>query len=271
MDLLKDLIRIDSSTREMANTAIEYASDYLRQQGLEGKILDNNGYKSYITTIGKGDKTLVLNGHLDVVSGKVSQFNPIEADGKIFGRGSADMKGGCVAMMQTMIELKDEDLKSKIMLQLVPDEEVGGRRCQFSDGNEPAADGSVAGIGQRRSAGAAGGAAGGVYTAGRRAERTGADQLYPLPGAGGGRSRGGGGGAERGAGVAPAYGKTGKRASQRGMGRPRRRRTAGRTGPVSGAGAGKNRPRPLCTPAAHCRDLLNSTLFFYFTNRGCVL
>ena len=110
----------------MANTAIEYASEYLRGHGLEGKIINNNGYKSYITTIGKGAKTLVLNGHLDVVSGKVSQFNPIEDDGKIIGRGSADMKGGCAALMQTMIELKDEDLKSKIMLQLVPDEEVGG-------------------------------------------------------------------------------------------------------------------------------------------------
>ncbi|MCD6321405.1 MAG: ArgE/DapE family deacylase [Clostridiales bacterium] len=126
MDLLKDLIRIDSSTREMANTAIEYASEYLRQQGLDGKILNNNGFKSYIATIGKGDKTLVLNGHLDVVSGKVSQFDPIESDGKIIGRGSADMKGGCAAMIQAMIELKAEDLKSKIMLQLVPDEEVGG-------------------------------------------------------------------------------------------------------------------------------------------------
>ncbi len=110
----------------MANTAIEYAAEYLRQHGLDGKILNNNGFKSYIATIGKGDKTLVLNGHLDIVSGKVSQFDPIESDGKIIGRGSADMKGGCAAMIQAMIELKAEDLKSKIMLQLVPDEEVGG-------------------------------------------------------------------------------------------------------------------------------------------------
>jgi len=110
----------------MANTAIEYASEYLRRNGLEGKILNNNGYKSFITTIGKGDKTLILNGHLDVVSGKESQFDPKEADGKIIGRGSADMKGGCAAMMQAMIELKDKDLKSKIMMQLVPDEEIGG-------------------------------------------------------------------------------------------------------------------------------------------------
>jgi succinyl-diaminopimelate desuccinylase len=37
------------------------------------------------------------------------------------------MKGGCAAMMQAFIRLKDEDPGSRVMLQLVPDEETGGR------------------------------------------------------------------------------------------------------------------------------------------------
>lgn len=131
IELLKELIKIDSSTREKANGAIEYCSKYLEGHGVTGEIFDNNGFKSYVATIGEGDKTLVLNGHLDVVSGKEEQFVPVEEEGKIIGRGSADMKGGCVAMMSAFVRLMDEKdkLKSKIMLQLVSDEETGGVNC----------------------------------------------------------------------------------------------------------------------------------------------
>lgn len=127
MNLLNELIRIDSSNQENISRAIEFSAEYMRQHGIEGEVFDNKGYKSYVATIGRGTKTLILNGHLDVVSGKPSQFEPIEKDGKIIGRGSADMKGGCVSMMKALIRLKDEDLQSKVMLQLVPDEETGGK------------------------------------------------------------------------------------------------------------------------------------------------
>jgi succinyl-diaminopimelate desuccinylase len=97
------------------------------EHGIEGEILENDGYKSYVAVIGEGEKTLVLNGHLDVVSGKAGQFEPVELDGKIFGRGSADMKAGCAAMIHAIIALKDKPLTSRVMIQLVPDEETGGR------------------------------------------------------------------------------------------------------------------------------------------------
>jgi succinyl-diaminopimelate desuccinylase len=120
---------IKSSEVEKANEAIDYCSDYLKENGINGEIIINNGYKSYITTIGEGNKTLVLNGHLDVVSGKPSQFIPIEENNRLIGRGSADMKSGCVAMIQAMIKLKSEKLNIKVMLQLVTDEETGGVNC----------------------------------------------------------------------------------------------------------------------------------------------
>ena len=126
MSLLKELIRIDSSTLEKSNGAIEFANEYLKQNGVSGKIINNKGFKSYVATIGTGKKTLVLNGHMDVVSGNKSQFNPLENSGRIIGRGSADMKAGCAAMMNTMITLKDKNPGCRVMLQLVPDEETGG-------------------------------------------------------------------------------------------------------------------------------------------------
>lgn len=129
VDLLNNLIKIDSSILEKANEIIDYLAEYLKQHGIHGKILEHEGYKSYVVTIGEGNKTLVLNGHVDVVSGKEKQFKPYIMGDKLFGRGSADMKGGIVSMIQAMIRLKQEPLKSKVMLQIVTDEETGGFHC----------------------------------------------------------------------------------------------------------------------------------------------
>ncbi|MCT4620485.1 MAG: M20/M25/M40 family metallo-hydrolase [Marinisporobacter sp.] len=129
ISLLKELIKIDSSTIEKANEAIDYLSAYLEKHHIYGEILEYEGYKSYVAIIGEGNKTLVLNGHLDVVSGKEEQFEPYTKEDKLYGRGSADMKAGVVAIVQAMIRLKKEPLNCKVMLQLVTDEEIGGFHC----------------------------------------------------------------------------------------------------------------------------------------------
>lgn len=127
--LLKELIKVDSSSMEKANELVEYISTYLEEKGLKGEIIENNGYKSYILVVGEGEKTIVLNGHVDVVPGKSQQFDPFEMNGKIYGRGSADMKSGCVAMINTMIELSKNPPSCRVMMQIVSDEESGGFNC----------------------------------------------------------------------------------------------------------------------------------------------
>ena len=129
IDLLKDLISIDSSTKEGANKAVDFCGVWLEGQQLPVQKIENNGYKMLVSEIGKGDQTLIFNGHVDVVTGKPNQFIPVEMDGKLFGRGSADMKAGVAAMMCAMRELKDKHLNFKIQLQIVSDEEIGGMNC----------------------------------------------------------------------------------------------------------------------------------------------
>ncbi len=129
LSLLKALVKIDSSTAEGANRLIDDGAKWLKRHGIFGEIIENNGRKSYVSTIGGGEKTLVFNGHLDVVSGQSDQFVPVQRDGKLFGRGTADMKGGCAAMMCAFSKLSRADLKCKVMLQLVTDEETGGKDC----------------------------------------------------------------------------------------------------------------------------------------------
>lgn len=129
IELLKTLVSFNSVSQKDTNETVDYCFNWLKEQELQPILLENNGYKMIVCEIGSGEKTLILNGHLDVVSGKEKQFIPYEKDGKLYGRGSADMKAGCAAMMCTLAELKDKNLPCKIQLQLVSDEEICGLNC----------------------------------------------------------------------------------------------------------------------------------------------
>jgi succinyl-diaminopimelate desuccinylase len=86
---------------------------------------------SLIATFGSGPRILYFHGHYDVVPAQSpEQFQPLRKDHFLFGRGSADMKGGIVATLFAIRALKEcgLTLSGKIALALVPDEETGGRR-----------------------------------------------------------------------------------------------------------------------------------------------
>lgn len=83
---------------------------------------------------GKGDgKTLVLNSHIDTKPiGDISQWtvNPLEPqiiDGKLYGRGSTDMKGCAASMIAALWALNNSDLdfRGDLILALTADEEGG--------------------------------------------------------------------------------------------------------------------------------------------------
>jgi succinyl-diaminopimelate desuccinylase len=80
---------------------------------------------------GEGERTLYFHGHYDVVPATgAGQFRPRVEDGKLFGRGSADMKGGLAAMIYAVKAIRDSGiaLDGRIGLTIVPDEETGGAR-----------------------------------------------------------------------------------------------------------------------------------------------
>ena len=81
-----------------------------------------------------GGKTLVLNGHVDTMpSGDLARwkYNPwemTEEDGKLYGLGTDDMKGGlasAILALQTVIESGYQP-RGNIIIQSVVDEEGGG-------------------------------------------------------------------------------------------------------------------------------------------------
>ena len=78
-------------------------------------------------SVGEGDRPLYFHGHYDVVPAQNrSQFEPYIEGDRLYGRGSADMKGGLAAMIHAMVALRDAP--GRVVLHLVPDEETGGAR-----------------------------------------------------------------------------------------------------------------------------------------------
>jgi len=85
--------------------------------------------ESLLATYGSGERTFYFHGHYDVVPAQTAaQFYPVRKEHFLFGRGSSDMKGGIVAMLFAIRVLQqiEADLKGKIGLILVPNEETGG-------------------------------------------------------------------------------------------------------------------------------------------------
>jgi succinyl-diaminopimelate desuccinylase len=82
-------------------------------------------------TLGSGKQALYFHGHYDVVpASSPAQSQPRDRNGNIFGRGTADMKGGLVAMLYAARVLRELRiaLGGRVELAFVPDEETGGQR-----------------------------------------------------------------------------------------------------------------------------------------------
>jgi len=70
---------------------------------------------------------LLLVGHIDVVPGKNSLFQPRLKNGFILGRGALDMKGPLAAMIFSFIELIKKNRNLPLGLLVTSDEEIGGK------------------------------------------------------------------------------------------------------------------------------------------------
>lgn len=112
--LAQDLVRIPSylGIPGVETGLAEYIAAYLQRQGVKSEleeIFDGrcNVYGSLPGT-GRGQRLLFC-GHLDTVPPHNMEIEPFAAyldDGKIYGRGAVDMKGGLAAMLAAMAALK---------------------------------------------------------------------------------------------------------------------------------------------------------------------
>ncbi len=130
VQVTKDLIAIPSVTEDAAGRAavLDYIEQYCRKlPGVYVERHESQGIPSLVAAFdAEKAKALVLNAHVDVVPGRPEQFKPIERDGRIYGRGSQDMKGAGAAMLVLLKELAESGQRPNIAWQFVTDEEIGG-------------------------------------------------------------------------------------------------------------------------------------------------
>ncbi len=119
--------------------AVQFLKPLLSRAGLRVKtVLSPKGRWNIVAEKrwGQGGKTLLFNGHLDVVpAGDPSQWKypPFQGrlyKGRIYGRGASDMKSGIAAFVHalSMIDLLKIPLKGRVILHLVSDEESHGHQ-----------------------------------------------------------------------------------------------------------------------------------------------
>jgi len=136
--LLSDLIAINSTNPDLIAGApgegeiAAFIASWLEQAGLEvhiDEILPNRPNVTGIARGRGGGKSLLFNGHMDVVSaaGIDKPFRPEVKDGRLYGRGAYDMKGGLAACMLAAAAAKEANLRGDVILSAVIDEEYAGQ------------------------------------------------------------------------------------------------------------------------------------------------
>ena len=132
--LLRELVRTDSRNPALAPGAAgegeiaRLLASTLTAWGFEVKIVDAApGRPNVVATLRGtgGGKSLMFNGHIDVVGVENMTHAPFDAftrEGRLYGRGASDMKGGVAAMCAAAARVKGA-LKGDLIVACVADEE----------------------------------------------------------------------------------------------------------------------------------------------------
>lgn len=131
--LLRDIVTFDTTSRNSNLPLIAYLADYLSDRGASTRLIPSaDGTKANLfATIGPDIAGgVVLSGHSDVVpvdgqDWSTDPFTLMEANGKFYGRGSADMKGFIACALAMAPRFANMGLERPIHFAFSYDEEVG--------------------------------------------------------------------------------------------------------------------------------------------------
>ncbi|HMA82676.1 MAG TPA: M20/M25/M40 family metallo-hydrolase [Candidatus Thermoplasmatota archaeon] len=139
LTLTKQLIRIPSSVTD-GDEIYKYTEDYLKnnnlpvvRQTIKNPYITYHNFENLYVKLGNGNgPKIMLNGHLDTVDvqrperWKHPPFAAVEEDGRIYGRGAADMKGGMAAAISALIAFSNRkpEFNGEVFLSCVFGEEA---------------------------------------------------------------------------------------------------------------------------------------------------
>jgi acetylornithine deacetylase len=133
VSILRQLVSFDTTSRNSNLPLIEWVADYLNTRGARVELIHNaRGDKAnLLASIGPDrEGGIVLSGHTDVVpvDGQEWSSDPFalaERDGRLYARGSSDMKGFIASSLAALEDWRHKDLLLPLHFAFSYDEEVG--------------------------------------------------------------------------------------------------------------------------------------------------
>ncbi len=130
--LAERLIEVETESPVTDADKFEPVHSFLSGHGFEYEMHSHGGVKSLTAGHGSGHPSICLCGHYDVVPAEedwsvTGPFTPLRREGRLYGRGASDMKGGLAAQMLAFVDLaENEDFQGRVTLMVTGDEELGG-------------------------------------------------------------------------------------------------------------------------------------------------
>jgi len=132
-EILRTLIAHPTISADPNLALITFCHDFLRDAGAQVTLIKNEtGQKANLyATIGPTDRPgVLLSGHTDVVpvagqNWTVPPFELTQTEDRVFGRGTADMKGFVACALAAALKASEMELKTPLHIALSYDEEIG--------------------------------------------------------------------------------------------------------------------------------------------------
>jgi acetylornithine deacetylase len=133
IDMIRTLVGFPTVSRDSNLELIHYVRDRLARLGAEVRLTynDERSKANLFATLGpQGMPGIVLSGHTDVVpvdgqAWDTDPFNVVEKDGRLYGRGTSDMKSFVAVVLALAPEFARRGLKTPLHFAFSYDEEVG--------------------------------------------------------------------------------------------------------------------------------------------------
>jgi succinyl-diaminopimelate desuccinylase len=128
-ELTEKLVKYQTTAenKEETEKALDFIEELFEDEKFEKQRFKDEGEESLLISFNKGLKPeVLLHGHIDVVEAEKDQFQPYKEDGKLYGRGTADMKSGLACFIHVMKKYAEKDMNPDIALLITSDEERGG-------------------------------------------------------------------------------------------------------------------------------------------------
>lgn len=133
-EMIERLVAFDTVSRNSNLALIGFVENYLAGHGIESRRVSNeDGTKANLfATIGPADRSggVVLSGHTDVVpidgqDWTSDPFQVVERDGRLYGRGTSDMKSFIAVGLAAVPDFLSHRMQVPVHFALSYDEEVG--------------------------------------------------------------------------------------------------------------------------------------------------